>query len=190
VTAGDSYPPRLPAVLFAAGEREWGPGDLPGAVLAIPPGWAKVNPDDAGRQATLRDRLAQCRQLTLEAIDPSRPAIRGQAAGRQPALDFVDDGALISVAHTSRRRAVCNLVRRGARRVGGAPLRGGARGSPRSEKFFGSTPPSRASEPESLITVATLIKTCSVDACLALSGVVAYPSLRVLKCYQISYLSV
>jgi hypothetical protein len=33
------------------------------------PDWAKTNANDVGRQATLRDRLAQCRQLTLEAID-------------------------------------------------------------------------------------------------------------------------
>ena len=41
----------------------------PHNLLHALPDWAKTNADDASRQATLRDRLAQCRQLTLEAID-------------------------------------------------------------------------------------------------------------------------
>jgi hypothetical protein len=33
------------------------------------PDWAKTDADDVSRQATLRDRLNQCRQVTLQAID-------------------------------------------------------------------------------------------------------------------------
>jgi hypothetical protein len=41
----------------------------PHNLLHVLPDWTKTNPDDASRQATLRERLAQCRQLALEAID-------------------------------------------------------------------------------------------------------------------------
>lgn len=41
----------------------------PHNLLHALPDWAKTNADDASRQTTLRDRLNQCRQITLEAID-------------------------------------------------------------------------------------------------------------------------
>src|SRR6516164_4213088 len=41
----------------------------PHNLLHALPDWAKTNVDDSSRQLTLRDRLVQCRQLTLEAID-------------------------------------------------------------------------------------------------------------------------